>query len=422
MASLKKYEHPKGSGITIREKINTKGTTAFGVSYVITLPSKITGTVQTRKQFKDKDEAEKHAAKEWQGFSTQGRVYFKATDEERNEFSNLLPKLRAKGVTLTEAIEFALPRLRPEGGDKSIADVISEMKRDKIIMLANGTLRERTENTFRSIGGKISHHFGEILIRDLSLPKVKEWLEEMDISPRTVKNHLNILSEILHHSQAKKYCSDHILDELTKTDRRKLYGNEDTKTPGILTAEESERLLQAALEHTDLDLLAATTLGLFCGIRTEELKRLKWQDVKLDESLVTIGSEIAKKRRIRNVPLPKNALAWLKLCPKQTGAVTRSAHANDYQKRFRKLLKLAQFTEAYTDDDGKKCERIAWKSNAMRHSFGTYHFALYADSIETSRLLGHKTGDNVLFENYRALATKTTGTAYFAISPPKSIK
>jgi hypothetical protein len=86
--------------------------------------------------------------------------------------------------------------------------------------------------------------------------------------------------------------------------------------------------------------------------------------------------------------------------------VTRNDHVNDYQKRFRKLLALAGFTK--------------WEGNAMRHSFGSYHYARHGNPLETSRLLGHKASDQVLFDHYRALATKAHAEAYFSIRPPAS--
>ncbi len=54
----------------------------------------------------------------------------------------------------------------------------------------------------------------------------------------------------------------------------------------------------------------------------------------------------------------------------------------------------------------------------MRHSFGSYPYALHGNPLETSRLLGHKASDQVLFDHYRALATKAQAEAYFAITPP----
>lgn len=130
--------------------------------------------------------------------------------------------------------------------------------------------------------------------------------------------------------------------------------------------------------------------------------------MKLGESpaVVTIGSKIAKKRRIRHVEIPANALQWLTRITNRKGTVSSNQHFNDHQKRFRKLLTLAGFK--------------TWESNAMRHSFGSYHYALHGNPLETARLLGHKASDQVLFDHYRALATKAQAEAYFAVQPPTS--
>ena len=69
-------------------------------------------------------------------------------------------------------------------------------------------------------------------------------------------------------------------------------------------------------------------------------------------------------------------------------------------------------------NDAKGVWQSTWENNAMRHSFGSYHYALHGNPLETARLLGHKASDQVLFDSYRALATKAHAEAFFAISPP----
>jgi integrase len=410
-------EFPEASGIRIREKINTSGKDSYKTSYAVTVPVKVTGGARLRKQFKSLDAAKKFAKEQRDGKEVQGKVFFSATDRERNEFADLLPKLRDAGVTLREAVEFALPRLRPAGGDKTLSGVIEELRASKLAMLEKGTLREHSERAFRIRSEKVRVEFGDVLVRDLILDEVKSWLSCMELAPRTIKNHLNCLAEIINYSTARKYAAENILDGLTTNDRKELYGEVEAKEPGILTPNEADRLITAALDNPDLDMLAAVSFGLFCGIRTEELKRLDWKDVRFDEGFVTISGKIAKKRSIRNVTISDNAALWISLCAKQEGPVTRSEFFNDYDHRFRKLLSKAGFTKKVKVNEKEK-EVIEWKKNAMRHSFGTYHFALHEDSIKTSNQLGHRQGDHVLFEHYRALATKKQAENYFGIVPP----
>ena len=130
------------------------------------------------------------------------------------------------------------------------------------------------------------------------------------------------------------------------------------------------------------------------------------------EAQVTIPREIAKKRRLRTVPIPENAIEWFLRCPCRTGAVTKSEFENDYQRRFQKLLHLADFGDF---EKGRWVSR--WKRNAMRHSYGSYHYALENDPIRTSVNMGHKTGDDILFEHYRSLVSKGDAERYFDIKP-----
>lgn len=412
-----RIEHPKGSGIFIREKINTSGKDAYGSSFAVTVPVKVTGNARVRKQFKTLDEAKDYAQKQYDGRQAQGQAFFDATDQERREFGEVLPLLREAGISLRDAVSFAVPRLKPVGGDKTIEEVVAEIRADKLEMLESGTMRENSEKAFRLRSQKIVDAFGPSLVRDLTLDEVKDWISSMDLAPRTKKNELNCLSEVLIHAKTRKYVADNVLDGLTKKDRIKLYGQDEEKEPEILTPKEADRLIQAAHAHPELDLLAGVALGLFCGIRTEEIKKLNWDAVRLDEGFVTISKDVAKKRSIRNVTLSENATRWLSLCKDRSGQITRSNFFCDFDRRFNKLLRYAKFTNEVGEGEDKK-SIVVWKKNAMRHSFGTYHFALNGDSIKTSNELGHKQGDGVLFAHYRALATKKQAEAYFGIVPP----
>jgi integrase len=169
-------------------------------------------------------------------------------------------------------------------------------------------------------------------------------------------------------------------------------------------------------------MLASIVLRLFCGIRTTEMCSLNWRDVRwLDEKpTVLIPAGIAKKRRIRGVDIPTNALAWLKLCnPPAEGAIVQRTqdnprtHTKAYCTRFNRVVKAAGIGRE--DKDGKWLSD--WESNDTRHSFGSYHYALHGDALRTAAQLGHKQNDEVLFTYYRKWARKQDAEAFFAIVP-----
>lgn len=55
-------------------------------------------------------------------------------------------------------------------------------------------------------------------------------------------------------------------------------------------------------------------------------------------------------------------------------------------------------------------------SNAARHSFTSYHLAMFEDAPKTSMQLGHRIPD-VLYDHYRGLATKRNAEKYWDIQP-----
>jgi integrase len=403
---LKTWEYPKKSGIRIREVLNANGGERFGASYLVTIPAKITGKLRERKQFKDKAEAEKCANDTIKGCQLQGQEFFALSDQERREVSVSLPELRKHGVSVVEAVRFSLKHLRPEGRTKTFRAVVDEIVASKAQRFQRSDLRERSYQDFKQRAEKIAANFEGRIASEISINEIKEWVTGLGIGVRSNKNYLATLGEIFKLATQRRYIAFSPLDELTDMDRKELCGGGPIeKEPNILTPDQAEKLLVAALAHPELDLIGAVTLGLFCGVRTEEIKRLDWNSVKISETepVVTIGIKIAKKRRIRHVEIPKNAVLWLSLVAKDSGPVARNDHANHYQKRFKKLLGFAKFKK--------------WEGNAMRHSFGSYHYALHGNPLETSRLLGHKVSDQVLFDHYRALATKAQAEAYFAIRP-----
>lgn len=404
---LEKWEYPSHSGISIKEIVNRNDGKAYNGSFQVIIPAKLTGGGRIRKQCSTLKEAKKYAQEQFNGSKTEGQSFFKISEDERLQFAYFLPKLRDAGITIHEAVEHALRTLRPVGGDRTIDQIVQELIDSKQKRYERDDISERTYRDFRHRATAFADEFKGTLAAEFQMTGnegIKEWLIEMEVEPRTTQNYLNITAEVLKYAKQKRYMLYNPLELLTDAERKELCGSGKPKEPHILTVQESRKLINTAHEtESELGLLGAVVMGLFCGIRTEEIKRLEWSAVKLDENIVTIGADIAKKRRIRHVTIPQNARQWLLEMGQRTGPVVKNDHYNHYQKRFKKMRMKAGFE--------------AWHANSMRHSFGSYHFALHGNSIETSRELGHKTNDDVLFDHYRALATKLQGKEYFSIVP-----
>lgn len=429
----KVWEHPKKSGIKIRERQNPGGS----IGYRVTIPTKITGKTNLLvKQFKEKIAAYTWAETELIKYQNQGRnaqnlslqerlqahealsvlsPHGLALDEAARNYIKILGRLREAELSIEEVIDFAITRLRPAGGAKTFSEIVRELVKIK----EGCDLRERSRQDFESRAKRIEAHFGTRQLSQMTAQELTTWLLSLGLSARSRKNYLAVAGEIFRHAVSKKYLTENPLSELTKVEKKAVIGaDRDGAEPSILSVPQAGKLIRTAAEHPELRMLAPVTLALFCGIRTEELKRMDWGEIRLEESepFVVIPKAKAKKRRIRHVAISPNAAEWLSLCRARAGSVADDRYLSDFQKRFKKLQRLAEFG-IEEEKNGKRIWRSTWQTNCMRHSFGTYHFALHGDSMLTARLLGHKATDDVLFDHYRALATKDEGTAFFQILP-----
>ena len=420
---------PKDSGIAIRPVENFTTIDgqrqSFGESYLVTVPARLTGGSRLRKQFPTLAEAKDFAGEQFNGTKKLGEEFFTLSQEDRRDAVSALallpdtkPKLRLPklvaemleamkalpdGVTLLEAVKFAGPRLKPAGGDKTVAAVVDEMLVSKEKRQDNGQLRYCSVRDFRGRSAYLKKHFDGRAIGTLTAKEIKEWLVGLELSPRSTKNFLNTTAEIIRYAMQRKYVMSDPIADLTDDDRKELCGNDDDyREPTIVSPQEAERLLGAALAETKLEMLAYTTLALFCGIRSEELQKLTWENIK-DGSYVEIPRTVAKKRRVRHVDIPAVAKPWLELCERKSGPIVDCSYAA-FGRRFTALRTRAGFTK--------------WDRNAMRHSFGSYHYALHGNALETARQMGHSQGDDTLFTHYRALASKDSAQKYFSIKPP----
>ena len=134
---LKVWEHPKGSGIKIRERRNPDG----AIGYRVSLPTKLTGQhAVIIKQRKTLALAQGFAEQEFVKYSNLGKRAHTMTDAERvqaveaikllngrnttvdavvREYVEATDRLTSLGLSLAECVDFAAARLWPEGGDRT---------------------------------------------------------------------------------------------------------------------------------------------------------------------------------------------------------------------------------------------------------------------------------------------------------------
>jgi len=209
------WEYPKKSGIWIRPIFNRYGGKAFSVSYRVEVPATITGRGRARKQFKRREDAEAWADSVWRGQRLDGQSFFELTDVERREVATIVPLLRERGISLTEAAQFVLERLRPRELRKSVSEVVEELVASKEQRFKRGDLREHSYRDFHYRTAKFVASMGERLADEVRGADIKAWLNDLACKPRTNANYLAVIGEVFRYAVQKKYVLSSPLDELT---------------------------------------------------------------------------------------------------------------------------------------------------------------------------------------------------------------
>lgn len=140
--------------------------------------------------------------------------------------------------------------------------------------------------------------------------------------------------------------------------------------------------------------LAGWSIAMFAGLRRSEVERLDWSEVRLDRGHIEVTASKSKTRTRRLVDIQPNLADTLEPLAKKAGSVL--PHSPKNPERWAR--------KAY----GRKLPK-----NVARHSFVSYHLALFGDLALTELQAGHDR--KVLFQHYRELVTKDEAESYFTI-------
>jgi integrase len=165
----------------------------------------------------------------------------------------------------------------------------------------------------------------------------------------------------------------------------------------IFTPEEMEKILLAA--HARI--LPLVAIGAFAGIRSAEIKRLDWGDIKWDRGHIEIAGKKAKTAARRLVPLPDNLKAWLAPWRDETGPI----------------ITISDSAGALGDTAVKAGIPGGWRQNALRHSFISYRVSLTGDVARTALEAGNS--PKMIFRHYREVVDGEEAKTWFAIMPPE---
>lgn len=389
-ANLPKAEKPKKAaiaktppGVKLDKMKNGSGSEYWRVR----LGKRFTGSKTVTKYFKALAEAREwingSGAKEEKGNfpspievkAVAGSSGFELTTKQLGSAiaaQKLLDKAKVS-VDLFAIAEFYLRHTRPEGGEKSIPEVIEEL-------LAVKKRAGKKESYLKGLGWslkKLAQDFEGSPINEISKDDFEGWLDEEDFSLPTRRNYIRDCGILFNFAILKKWMTTSPTEGIEKP-------TVEDREIEILSIRQIARLLLTAQRSAEFrPYLAPIAIQLFAGVRTSEIKRLDWEQVR-EEQIIILASN-AKTRQRRTISISDALASWITEERQESGLVFPKGKC--WRMGFTKLVEAAKITP--------------WPRNALRHSFGSYHFAHFKNENLTAAEMGNS--PQMIFKHYRAV-------------------
>jgi integrase len=247
--------------------------------------------------------------------------------------------------------------------------------------------RETLRKTLRKFVARFPGH-----IDTITAPEIETWIEGLYSNERTRHGLRGSVVTLFRFARRRGFLPD----EITQAERARTYSGQSTGEIGIFTPIELARLLHGCRA----DVLPYVLLGAFAGLRTEEIKRLRWEDIKTDQGHIELGKSKTKTRTRRIVPILPALKDWLALYERCEGLVIR----------------LARPEKTAATIIGARAG-VPWKHNGLRHSFASYRMAMTKNESQVASEMGNT--PSMIYRNYRALVTEQQASAWFSMNRQK---
>ena len=175
----------------------------------------------------------------------------------------------------------------------------------------------------------------------------------------------------------------------------------------VLTADELRLLMMTAV-NIDPDLCPLLAVEAFAGVRPAEAEKLTWNDLDLDDNILTVPASVAKTRRARHIGIHMTLRAWLDWHTSR-GGDSSGPILRPLRTPLRRRLGIIR--------KGACIE--PWPQDCLRHTFASAALASGWRDIGSLCLdLGH-TSQAMLHKHYHRAMRRAEGEAVFAILPPE---
>lgn len=343
------------------------------------------GGGRQRRTFKDRQEAQTYfdlAKTQLQNFGT---AAMSISDALRAEAVRCAQLLEPFGKSIGDATHFYLDHLQEIARSQTVSHAVVELQ---AACKADGkSVRYLRDLKYRL--GRFAKDFSERHIATVTTAELDTWLRQLNLGPVSRNTFRRRLVTLFKFAKTRGWCRTIPAAESTRV-------REVSDEVGILTPAELRGLLDVASEDT----IPYWTIGAFAGLRAAEIERLEWSDV--NHRHIRVRAKHAKTAARRLVDVQPNLAKWLAPYRGRTGRIVPDNLRVKLLEDRKRAAKAGTLTR--------------WPSNALRHSFASYHLAKFNDSAKLALQLGH-VGQDIIFRHYREVVTPSDARHFWSVAP-----
>jgi integrase len=259
-------------------------------------------------------------------------------------------ELERFGKTLADAVSFYLAHLKRASASIVVSELCDRVAQEfeRRLEAEEASLRHFTsmKETLKRFQAK----FADAPIKTLEGNEIKAWLAQEPLAIKTRNRHLGYIKNIFGIAKEWKLIVENPFEDVGA------FKNPKKEKIEILTPEEMSGFLSAL----DQDWLPFFAISAFTGLRSDEVGRLDWNEIKLERSLIDLPPSKSKNGRRKLEEVSANLLAILFPFVRSEGPV----------KPPHKKLSHARSKASHA------AGIVPWKQNCIRHSFCSYAVAV----------------------------------------------
>ena len=391
----------KGSASVKIYRMKNRGKVMFTLTH-------IGASGRVRENFMELDEAKREAHTRAAMLAQGDLEALKLTGRERQIFVAAAEALLPTGITLDIAAREFATAFEILGRD-AIIEAARYYKRHVESALPDITVTEAVARfteaktaegmsalylkDIRLILGRLAHAC-QCQLKAITADDLRAYMAGVKVGPVAKNNHRRLIVALFNFAKSQGWLNK---AETTAADALGAVKVKDREVQ-IYTPAEMAALVSAA----DADFLPWLLLIGFGGLRREELaKGLRWDAVDFNRRTIIVPAVIAKTGKKRKIDMAGNLAAWLAPYAGRTGSI----FAIDPRKRMAKVTAASG---------------VAWKRNALRHSFGSYLMEKSRNAGAVALMMGNSA--SVVMRHYHEIVHAGDAKAYWSIMPADAAK